>query len=676
MGIRESMANKMRIRSEKRKFNKDYLETQNRLKNNIGYNAQTLFNPTVLSWIFLAVTFFLQLISLATTYSGSKVYFGGIKLPFGLNAPLLFAISVQLIVFSISNSLKRNFRLGTIVILLAATLCSTYFSYIGIYNYMNSPIVYLEEKYNQIYHNMSDKYRTVVDNSKNDMKKYVYDITGKIQKKYMRLITDNENYTKLSEEASKVSMNTNIVTPNTGSVVKPNINNYGNNLDQYYADIAKYNSAIANITGQAAAQNSSAQMTVYENKIKTILGGKTLEEFNKEAAESQANMQSLKNLVSSLYNSIPNSGLSEFDKMLNEIQQYCIRYINTSEGDKDVFSSLLTNMFTVYSDITAEETPKEFGQALNFFFTTSEKNESFMKNLKDVEKSVYLENYNNEPIGDASLGLSDALLLYSKLQSEIKNGAYILNSLSESGHAVDLNEESYSLENMYVLPINNLFTNSSALRTAWFCFIFAALIDGLTLLFALISSGNNRVLMAKRNKEISKNNEELTEDLLFSSLILHRVEDTGKSTTQCCLEHLANFLTPFKVTPVGTEEGFALYCPLNKLKDYQIFLSILCQFNLAKLISAEDLDLLQTAPRLEDFEYYIREQNSSAVIDEVAAANFENHKAAYVFLKTKFVIWVNQKLAIAASDKELSSIMKNILRDLEDKSAQLNFERK
>lgn len=675
MGIRESMANKMRIRSEKRKFSKEYSQTQNRLKNNVGYNAEALFNPTVLSWIFLAVTFFLQLISLATTYSGSKVYFGGIRLPFDLNAPLLFAISVQLIVFSISNSLKRTFKLGTIIILLTATLCSTYFSYIGIYNYMNSPIIYLEEKYNQIYHNMTDKYRTVVDNSKNDMKKYVYDITGKIQKEYMRLITENENYNKLSQEVSKISMNTSIVTANTGSVVKPNINNYGDNLEQYYADIAKYNSAIANITGQAAAQNSSAQMTVYENKIKTILGGKTLEEFNKTFAESQANMQAIKNLISFLYNSIPNSGLTDFDKMLNEIQQYCIGYINTTAGEKDTFTSVLTNMFTVYSDITAEETPKEFNQTLNFFFTASEKRESFMRNLKDIERSVYLENYKKEPTADTSLGLSDALLLYSKLQSEIKNGAYILNSLSEDGAAIDLNNESYSLENMYVLPVKNLFTKSSVLRTAWFCFAFAALIDGLTLLFALISRGNSRVLLAKKNKEIIKNNEELTEDLLFSSLILHRVEDSGKSTVQCCLEHLASFLTPFKVTPVGTEEGFALYSPLNKLKDYQVFLSILCQFNLAKLISAEDFDLLQTAPRLEDFEYFIREQNSAAVIDEVAAANFENSKGAYVFLKTKFVIWVNQKLAIAASDKELSSIMKNILRDLEDRSAQLNFER-
>lgn len=673
MGMREFVSNKIKIKSEKRKFNKQYLETQNVLKNNVGYNAQALFNPTVLSWIFLAVTFFLQIISLATTYSGSKVYFGGIKLPLGLNAPLLFALSVQLIVFSISNSLKRNFRLGTIIILLSATLCSTYFSYIGIYNYMNSPIIYLEEKYNQIFHNMSDKYRTVVDNSKNEIKKYVYDITGKVQKEHIRLVTENENYSKLAQEVSKVSMNTNIVTPNTRSVVKPNIKNYGNNLEQYYADIAKYNSAIASITGQAATQNSSAQMSVYENKIKTILGGKTLAEFNKEAAASQANMQALKNLVSSLYNSIPNSGGTDFDKMINEIQQYCINYINTVTGDKNIFSSILTNMHTVYSDITSEETPKEFNQALNFFFTASEKTESFMRSLKDIERNVYLENYEKEPVGDTPLALSDALLLYSKLQSEIKNGAYILDSLSEDGRAIDLNNESYSLENMYVLPIKNLFTNSSALRTAWFCFAFAALIDGLTLLFALISRGNNKVLMAKRNKEIVKDNEELTEDLLFSSLILHRVEDTGKSTTQCCLEHLATFLTSFRITPIGMEEGFSLYCPLNKLKEYQVFLSILCQFNLAKLISAEDFELLLTAPKLEDFEYYIREQDSTAVIDEVAAASFENHKGSYVLLRTKFIIWVNQKLAIAASDKELSAIMKNILKGLDEQNNTTKF---
>ncbi|MDP4089217.1 MAG: hypothetical protein Q8930_08125 [Bacillota bacterium] len=667
MGIREYLRGKFQSESENKEFNRNYQETQNILKDNTGYNAQSVFNPVVLSWIFLGVTFFLQIISLATTYSGSKVYFGGIKLPFGLSAPFLFALSVQLIVFSLSNSLRRNFRAGTIIILISATICSTYFSYIGIYNYINSPIIYLEERYNQVYHNMSDKYRAYVDSSKNDMKQYVFDITGKLQKEYTRLDKENKDYAALSEQVAKVTVNTNVITPNTGSVVKPSINNYGNNLDKYYEDMAKYNNAISSIVGQAAAQNSSAQSTIYENKVKTILGGKTLEQFNKEFADIQSNKLAIENMVSSMYNTIPNSGASEFDKRMNELQQYCINYIDTKASDKEKFSSVLTNMFTVYSDVTASEAPKEFNKALNFFFTATDTDQVFMKSLKDVEKAAYVENHGMEPVGDVSLGLSDALLLYSKLQSEMKNGAYLLNYFSDVGQVIDVNSEEFSLENMYVLPIKNLFTNSSALRIAWFCLAFAALIDGLTLLFAVISKRDKRVLSARRNREIVRNDEELTEELLLSSLILHRTEDEKKTTIQSCLEHLTEFLMSFKINHIGMEEGFSLYCPLNKLKEYNIFLSVLCQFNLARIISSKDFELLKEVPTIEDFDYQSGEYDSKEAANEVAAASFEKEadKDFYVLLKTKLVIWINQKLAIAASDKKLSAIMKEILKSIE-----------
>lgn len=667
MGIREYVINKFQSRSENRRFNKSYREAQDVLKDSNGYSAQSVFNPTTLSWIFLGVTFFLQIISLATTYSGSKVYFGGIKLPFGLSAPFLFALSVQLIVFTLCNSLKRNFRAGIIIILLSATICSTYFSYIGIYNYINSPIIYLEERYSQVYHNMSDKYRTFVDNSKNEMKQYIFDITGKLQKEYIRLAKENENYTKLSEQVAKVSVSTNVITPNTGSVVKPNINNYGGNLNKYYEDMAKYNNTVSNIVGQAAAQNSSAQSSIYENKVKTILGGKTLEQFNIEFANLQSNRQAIDNLVSSMYNTIPNSGASEFDKRLNEVQQYCINYINSKNGDKEKFSSILTNMFTVYSDVTKTDAPKEFSAALNFFFTTTDTDQTFMRSLKDVEKAVYREDYGKEPTDDISLSLSDSLLLYSKLQSEMKNGAYLLNSFSDKGQVIDLNSEEFSLENMYVLPMKNLFTNSSTLRIAWFCLAFAALIDGLTLLFAMISKGNNRVLSARKNREIVRNDEELTEELLLSSLILHRTEDENKTTIQSCLEHLTGFLTAFEINHFGLEEGFSLYCPLSKLKEYHIFLSVLCQFNLARIISKEDFDLLESVPTFEDFEYQSVEQSFIDAAEEVAAASYkkEEDKDSYVLLKTKFVIWVNQKLAIASYNKKLSAIIKDILKNIE-----------
>lgn len=666
MGIKDFMKIQRRKFSETNDFTKNYTAELNVLKDSHRYNAQNVFNPTVLSWIFVAVTFFLQIISLATTYSGSKVYFGGIKLPLGLSAPFLFALSVQLIVFFLSNSLKRNLKAGTVMILLTAAMCSTYFSYIGIYNHINSPIIYLEERYNQIYGSMTDKYRTVVDNSKNKLKESIFDIIGKLQQENTKLVKEIDSYNKLAEQVSKVSINTNVVTANTAGVSKPNINNYANNLDKYYEDMAKYSSAIGNIVGQAASQNSSIQASLYENKVKTILGGKTLAEFNKELADMTSKKQLMDNIVETMYNSISAGNTVEFDKRTNEIQQYCVNYINSKTGDREKFNTILTNMFTLYSDITSTDTPKGFNDVLNLFYTTTEVSENFMKALKDIENNVYMEDYGKAPQGDISLNLSDSMLLFSKLQSEIKNGAYLLNSFTDKGNAIDLNSEEFALENMYVLPLKNLLSKNDSLGIAWFSFAFAALIDGLTLLFALISKSSRHLLSAKKNSQIAGNSEELMEELLLSSLILHRAENKDKENIQNILEHLANFLTLFKITPFGMEEGFSLYCPLDKLSEYQIFLSVICQFNLAKIISHEDFELLRTVPSMEEFETLIEEQSSLAdSLDEVAAMKLGNNNPAYVLLKTKFIVWVNKKLSAASSDKKLSIILTDILKNIE-----------
>lgn len=667
MSLKGYLSVRVKNKFQINKMKRERIEEQNILKVNNTTDASSIFNPVMLSWLFVAITLFLQLISLATTYSGSKVYFGGIELPLGLSSPFLFALSIQLTVFLLSNSIKRNFKPIIIVILLTATLCSIYFSYTGIYNYINSPIAYLEERYNQVYNNMSDKYRITIDNSKTQMKGYVFDITSKLQKEYIRLSTENDSNIKLSEQIAKVEMDSKVITPNTGNVVKPNINNYGSNLDKYYEDMAKYNAATASIVRQATEQNSSLQATLYENKIKTILQGKTMEQFTKEQAEVQSSMELLSNRIAAMYSQITSEN-AEFDRKISSIQQYCLNYIDSTQGDKEKFNSLLTNMYTVYSDITATKAPEEFYKALNSFFTVNDDSRCFMKNLASIKEAVYLENYDRKPSGEINLELNDTLLLYSKLQSEIKNGAYVLNSLSEKGASIDINSEEFKLENMYILPIKNLFTKNTSLYIAWFCFSFAALIDGLTLLFALSHRGNSKTLLARRNSELVKNNEEYTEELLLSSLILHPINDENKSISELTLEHLARFLSAFKITDIEMPRGYSLYSPISRLTGYHIFLSVLCQFNLARVISKEEFGLLKATPTMEEFNLAVLEEGSFQALDETAAAAYKNTEESYILLKTKFVIWVNQKFTIASKNERLSGAMMSILKASEQKN--------
>ncbi|MGL5153039.1 MAG: hypothetical protein ACRC7N_20970, partial [Clostridium sp.] len=78
---------------------------------NLGF-----FNEGNLAKVILLVTVFLQIVSLATTFKGSQVYFGGIKLPLGISAPFLFAFGIQLIVFYVSNTLRANLKKWLIVV--------------------------------------------------------------------------------------------------------------------------------------------------------------------------------------------------------------------------------------------------------------------------------------------------------------------------------------------------------------------------------------------------------------------------------------------------------------------------------------------------------------------------------------------------------------------------------
>lgn len=633
-------------------------------KDQTNGDAQVIFNPTALSWLFVVVTLFLQIISLATTYAGSEVYFGGIHIPLKISAPFLFAFSVQVTVFALSNSLKKNFRKWVIVSLIATTFCSTYFSYIGIYNYVNSPLQYLEERYTQIQGNMKNQYNIIVDNAKTSMKEYVFDITNSLQNEYAVLTKKTQEYEALSKKVDNIKVKESVVNANTNNIARPNISNYGNNLAQYYKDIASYNAAIINSVGEASQSNSKAQSAIYENSVKTVLGGKSIEEFTNEQIKVASSKENLENLVDSMHNMLGEGASGDFKDKLNGIQKYSIDHINTGKNDMQIFNTVLTNMYSFYSNINDKRSIDGFKEVLNNFLVVADVNNVFMKPLDTIQREVYLENNDKEPSEHVSLKLTDAMLLYSKIQAEINKGAYTINSLSKDSTPIDTKNEEYSVTNMYVLPIKTLFSANENLAMAWICLGFAALIDGLTLLLALMHRNEKSVLFAKHTKDLINKNNEFTEELLLSSLVLHPIEDAAKNNDERSLEHLARFLMMFSITNAALEEGFSLYAPLDKLKKYHIFLATLCQFNFAKIISQEEFRLLENSPSLNEIKKLMRDgsMNNFSLNEEEEFTN-SNYDRKIVLLKSKFVIWVNQKFSNILSNEELSDKLATILQN-------------
>lgn len=587
---------------------------QNMLRGNDYRGTDVIFNQNTLGWLIVIVTVFLQLISLATTFEGSKVYFGGVNLPFGLSAPLLFALAIQLVVFCMSHTIRRHFKMWLVLIMCMSTLCSTYFSYIGIYNHINSPVDYLEERYKQIYGSMTEEYQLIRDQSENDMKSYVFDIFSEVDKSYSALTKQVVENEALSKKLDGIKIETGKINAQTNALRKPNINNYGDNLDQYYADMAKYNAAVGNMITDTTKQDATLKNELYEQEVQAILGGQTKDAFIEASIETKTTQEQIGKLVVSMYNFIQEQQegvLGEEGKILKveeqiaAIQDYVLDFILTGKGNRNIFSTVLTNFHTQVVALKGEGTLPKFKQDLNHYLILADKEASIMKPLEEVMTSGVTE--------------EDAMQLYTEMQSEIKSAAYILNQTKVLENPIDLTSPSYVMHNLYVLPIKNLLDPGAQRAMAWFCLAFAVLIDGLTLLFALMQGREKTPLFAKSNKDIVGKSKEAIEELLIATLMAGDTESKEGERLQNMLIQLKYFLGQFELIPEGIESGYSMWCPLSKLDKYSGFVAILCQFNLGSILTREEMY------KHRGLENLTEEQ--------------------YVLIKTKFVIWANQKMS-------------------------------
>ncbi len=586
-----------------------------------------LFNETTFGWLVVLVTTFLQIISLATTFEGSKVYFGGVKLPFFLSAPLLFSLAVQLTVFCTSHIIRRHFKIWLIVILLFSTLSSTYFSYIGIYNHINSPISYLKERYGQIYDDLTQKYQGLEEQVENTMKSYVFDFVSTLDNSYGALALQVEENNTLTQKANSVQMSEGLINPLTNTLQKPNKASFGDNLDAYYEAMAKYNATLGTMVSDTAKQESNLKTELFENEVKAILGGKTKEEFTTQSIATTTKKEQVQKLIHSMYLLLPehSSTLSPSEE-LSAIQEYTLSIISNREENLDSFSTLLTQLYTALELLNLQEKHPTFKEDLGHFTALRSKDTQLMRPLKTIEMDVYKE-VHGASVTSSYLTEKEAMPFYTALESEIKNAASLINQLELLETPIDLTAPTYTLFNLYVLPIKNLLVKGSSQTMAWFSLCFAILVDGLSLIFALINAKEKTPLFAKHNKDIIGHSKEAVENLLLSTIQASSPKGSSLNENLETLHYLESFMKNFKLFPVSMNSGYSMWCHLSHVGDYQVFLSILCQFNLASIVSAQELNEVLVTPSNEE---------------------------RYVLIKTKFIIWVNQKIAELKKQEEVS----------------------
>lgn len=611
------MINKLKHNTRKRyhryQLNKEQRFYQGMLHGTEQRGTDILFNHQTMAWLIVIVTAFLQLISLATTYEGSKVYFGGVALPLGMSAPFLFAFSIQLIVFCMSHTIRKHFKPFLILILGMATLCSTYFSYVGIYNHIHSPIGYLQERYERIYTKLTDKYQLAVDENSSQMKAYTFQLMQTIGTSYTSLTQEVEANEKLEQQLNKIKVDTGKLNAQTNALKKPQMSQYGDNLDQYYADMAKYNAAVGNMITDTTKQDAALKKELYDQEVSRVLGGKTKEAFLKESGETKTTQMQIEKLVASMYQLVgaENAELTVEERLM-KVQDYIIQYIVTGEGEKEVVSTLLTQAYTQVQALGKTEGLASFKEDLNHFFLVQGKESTLMKPSAELENQVL------QIAGNQVLLEEDAMQLYVLMQREIGDAAFLLNGMSVVKEKIDLTTDEYVMHNLYVLPIKKLLSAGDGMAMAWFCLGFAVLIDGLTLMFALMEGREKTPLLAKKNKELIGGSKDAMEELLMSHLLAQTTGIGRKEKILVAQQVLAQFLGTFKIVSETMESGYAMWAPLEALDKHQGLIAVLCQMNLATILKGEDIEIQEK--------------------EEVIA-----HKK-YVFLKTKCVIWANQKL--------------------------------
>lgn len=157
------------------------------------------------------MTLLLQLISFATTWNGARIYLENI-FPY---AALCFAIAIQAISYFFSNSLRSKASILKVVTLFTALCCSTYYSYIGIYNSVNSPVIYLQEKYICIAQELTLIYNVQLEETIASAQEAVNNASAQIIAEYTTLtgVTENINSCRSALEDLTIEYTSNMRAP-------------------------------------------------------------------------------------------------------------------------------------------------------------------------------------------------------------------------------------------------------------------------------------------------------------------------------------------------------------------------------------------------------------------------------------------------------------------------------
>lgn len=485
------------------------------------------------------VTLLLQFISFATTWNGSKIYLEGI-FPY---ASLFFAVAVQATAYFFSNSLRRKVNILKLVALFTALCCSTYYSYIGIYNSVNSPVTYLQERYVTITRQLTQTYEEEIETTLIEAQETINNASSLIITSYTELMSIQQNITdcRIALEGVEASYTDNMRAPSKSS------------YENYEDYAAAYQAYIETISQGGATENEALR-----SQILSAYGYTSVEALNQTEQQTLAKQSALQ------------TALGATD--------------NVTEVVSDISTRLTTALTQAGNGIsfTVAETTD-----LNRLLQTARLcgfNESQSQLVNAVNQCVQagaaplMSDFTQlvSTLPEKAVTDANTMELKGLMDGEILTAILKLNSLLPAARQVSLTDTAYEITDLYLIPLKALQDTTTKI-IATLCLTIAALIDTLSVLFAL-SMRPKKPLWKRRLLPLC--NMEDYETSIFASL-------PGFAAPAQALE---DFLVHFRPSPETESDGYMLQADLDSLTQYNSLCALLCQLNLAKIIPAGYMD--------------------------------------------------------------------------------------
>lgn len=497
----------------------------------------SLFSDKVLLILISVVTLLLQLISFATTWDGAKVYLENI-FPY---AALCFAIAIQATSYFFGNSLRQKVSPLKLLALLATICCSIYFSYIGVYNSVNSPVTYLQENYMRISGDLQQLYQAELDTAQRNARVAVQDASSSILAHYTSLLTEQENIlvcqAALEESAPEYS---------TG-LRAPKQNSYAN-----YEDYAAAYQAYIN----SLSQSKNTETDALRISILNSHGFTSMEDLNTCLQNNTAALSTLQNTL----------GITEETSV------------------QEMVSSITIQLLSAFQD-TAQGNTLSAKECADFelllqtaelcgYHTSHPSLTNALNQCTRLNAHTQLKEYSAlvMALPDGTVNNANIMELKASMDAEIMGTILELNSILPEYRRLSISDSRYQITDLYFVPILAL-QQEDTLLTARFSLLFAGLIDILSLLFAI--SLRAKKPLWKRHTLLFNQLEEY-EPLIYASL----------PTKDGSLQPLADFLTHFVPSPRTESEGYMLCGNPEPLQQYNALIALLCQTNLAKMLPA------------------------------------------------------------------------------------------